>query len=136
MENNYKYIETNYSELASFNFVDTLQFWSVEFNYDLNRVAQKTLGINADVIFKTKMYIEGKEILKSHSYFVITRNEEIVGEELYKLIEHSIKVINIFLREKHLLLHIPVLEVPCPSLDEMKAEMNNLAICLNQELKK
>ena len=135
MKNSYAYINTVYSELETFNFEGGLQFGATEFNYDFTNIATKTFGVNANVIFETNLDGEETDILKCQSNFVITRNKEILGEELYSVIKHSILAINVFLREKYLLLQIPSLEVPCPSLDEMKDELDGLAADLNQELK-
>jgi hypothetical protein len=131
MENKYKYLHSLFSDVAPPHPVESLQFWALQFDYDLTDIPNK-LGVLVTYLEETVFHKVDVQILKTRSNFSIERNTAITGLELYPLIKHSVEMGNIHLQEAYLKFQIPVVKAPCPQFHDMMIELDSLANDLNK----
>lgn len=130
MNNKYNYINTFNGVIKPFTLEEGFVFGSTSFNYDLKQMP-KYFGIIVSYWHEFTLNEPQEETLRSQSNFSVVRAEEINGKLLYPLFKQSVLGLSQYLNGLLKQSATPVVEVPCPLLEEIQSELDTLAADLN-----
>lgn len=130
MLNHYDYINTFCSKVTPFENYENIIFGEVRFDYELSEMP-KYFGVVTKLWHEPVINEDQFEVMKCQSNFKIHWHEKIEGNQLYPIIIKSINSLNEQAKKAFLQLSIPFLEVPCPLLESMLTELEDLAADLN-----
>jgi hypothetical protein len=134
MKNKYTHLHNFISDIIPFNVPGGLNYGTLCFDYDFTNWPD-FFGVITSYVHHSVSGVE-IEILKVQTNYKIERKELITGTELYPFIDYAVSQLNQTLTEEHTNIGIPLLKAPCPSMEDMMIELENLAENLNNQTDK
>jgi hypothetical protein len=130
MKNKYTHLHNFISDITPFNLPEGINFGTLCFDYDF-RNWPEFFGVVTSYVHTGVSGVK-IEILKVQTNLKIEINEPITSSEIYPFIGYAVGQLNKTLKEEHTNIGIPFVIVPCPLLENMKIELDDLAKDLNQ----